>query len=76
METLMAAAAVVEIFLASLGLAAMFAALAIRGAFWLMRGTSHQMRFGRGASSASVMNAGLRAGLVPVRVSTKGRVRG
>jgi hypothetical protein len=75
METLMAAAAVVEIFLASLGLATMFAALALRGAFWLMRGTSHQMKFARGASSDSVMNAGLRAGLVPVRISTAARAR-
>jgi hypothetical protein len=68
MEALMAAAAATEIFLASLGLAAMFAALALRGAFWMMRGSVRQMRFARAASAESVIAESGRAGLVPVRV--------
>ncbi len=73
MEALMAAAAAAEIFLASLGLAAMFAALALRGAFWMMRGSSQQMRFERTASAQSVIAESARAGLVPVRVHRAAR---
>lgn len=73
MEDLMAAAAAAEIFLASLGLAAMFAALALRGAFWMMRGTSRQMKFTRAVSAQSVIAESARAGLVPVRVSRAAR---
>jgi hypothetical protein len=42
METVMAAAAVTEIFLASVAIATLLAVLALRGAFWMMRGTDHR----------------------------------
>jgi hypothetical protein len=38
METLMAGTAIFEVFLASLGMSALMATLALRGAFWLMHG--------------------------------------
>ena len=42
METMMAAAAVTEIFLASVAIATLLAVLALRGAFWMMRGTNRR----------------------------------
>lgn len=45
MESVMAAAAVTEIFLASVAVATLLAVLALRGAFWLMRGTATSPRF-------------------------------
>jgi uncharacterized protein len=73
MEALMAAAAAAEIFLASLGLAAMFAALALRGAFWMMGGSVRQMKFASAASAQSVIAESARAGLVPVRAHRTAR---
>jgi hypothetical protein len=75
MEAMMAAAAAAEIFLASLGLSAMLAALALRGAFWMMRPANHQMEFKRQESGDSVMAGSARARLVPVRVARPARVR-
>lgn len=43
METMMAAAAVTEIFLASVAIATLLAVLGLRAAFWMMRGTNHRI---------------------------------
>jgi hypothetical protein len=69
METLMAAAAEAEILLASLGLATMLATLALRGVFWMMRGTARRFEFGRTVRAREVVAEGARLGLVPVRIA-------
>jgi hypothetical protein len=55
METLMAGAAVVEIFLASLGIAMLMATIALRGMLWVMRSARQpqiKLRAVRGAQVA------------------------
>lgn len=75
MEALIAGAAVAEIFLASLGLAMMLAALALRGAFWMMRLPVRQMRSARPVSAQAGMNLSSRVTLVPVRIPSAQRAR-
>jgi hypothetical protein len=75
METLMAAAAAAEILLASLGVATMLAALALRGAFWMMRRTARRFEFDRAVTAESVIAESARAGLVPVRIARPARAR-
>jgi hypothetical protein len=41
METIMAGAAVAEIFLASLGIAMLMATITLRGMLWVMRSAGH-----------------------------------
>lgn len=65
METLMAGAATLEIFLASLGMAVALGSLALRGALWLMHGAGTG---GRGISRVRPRVAGGTSALAQVRV--------
>ena len=76
METMMAAGAVTEIFLASVAIATLLAVLALRGAFWMMRGTNHRIPWpllGRSRMAARFGVAS--AELAPVRAVSAHRVR-
>jgi hypothetical protein len=76
METMMAAAAVTEIFLASVAIATLLAVLALRGAFWMMRGTNRRFTWPVLTRSKMASHFGVAsAELALVRAARAHRVR-